>query len=194
MGETETYGSLRVLDLHGRLDFDYVQETSKVPKKRYQAINFKWKGVNVKTTPSLTQPLWWEQRGWPTKCSPEKARAFFHLQMTFNVIKFFNLLYPEHSISSREPILIYTLPVHLNTSQCWKLNYSDKAFNSLLLAPPCRPIPGKRAFLDASANSLGLSSKSQLLFDWLWTSWSHPPIWAPNSWDQALAWFKSWVS
>lgn len=83
--------------------------------------------------------------------------------MTFNIIKFFNILYPEHSRSSREPTLIYTLPGDLNTSQCWKLNYSDKAFNSLLLTP-CRPIPRERAFLDASANSLGLSSKSQLPF------------------------------
>lgn len=56
-GETDMYGSLRVLGLHGMLDFDYVKEISKVPKKHYQAINLKRKGVNVKTTPFLTQPL-----------------------------------------------------------------------------------------------------------------------------------------
>ena len=122
--------------------------------------------------------------------------------MTFNVIKFFILLYLKHSLVPRDTTLIYTLPGHLNTCQCqmltvclWIIIMKPLIHFSLLsvihqaLKAQCclgsRPIPGKGGFLDASATSLGLSSESQLLHGWPWSSWPHSLSWAfPYSWDQ----------
>lgn len=145
-------------------------------------MNLKRKDADVKTVQPLTQPLWWKQTGWPTKYF--LGRAFIS-QRTFNIIKFFILLYLKSPLLPREPTLIYTMPGHLNTCQYQKL--TDKVcFWIIMMKPPIhfsilslshaqwnpmltaqcylgsRRIPRKGAFLDALANSLGRSSKLQL--------------------------------